>query len=155
MASGTKANRPEEGQGVQTGRTRRKMLGAWLYAVALLRLISVAAAFSGNVELLHEQLFSLAPTAMTALHGRTFGTWTLTTCGVCILCARDGCNPDSAIFHATGITFLTAMGHFVTEVLVYRTMTWANFASPGLVAGISLLWLAAEYARASKLKQKL
>ncbi|KAJ4839386.1 hypothetical protein Tsubulata_040235, partial [Turnera subulata] len=63
----------------------------------------------------------------TDVHGRTFGVWTLLTCTLCYLCAF---NLDSKpLYLATFLSFIYALGHFLTEYLLYQTMTTTNLAT--------------------------
>ncbi|KDD76759.1 hypothetical protein H632_c115p1 [Helicosporidium sp. ATCC 50920] len=81
------------------------------------------------------------PPAVTDLTGRVFGLWTLTTCMMCLICARDPTNP--AIYGATLGTFLIALGHFVTELVWFRTMTLRAAAPVLIIASVSSLWMIA------------
>jgi hypothetical protein len=74
-------------------------------------------------------------TPVNDLYGRLFATWTLLTCGLCLICARSPTNP--AIYGATLLSFVVALVHFVTELLVFKTMSIKGAASPMVVAGAS------------------
>jgi hypothetical protein len=73
------------------------------------------------------------PQTVNDLYGRLFATWTLLTCGLCLICARHPTNP--AIYGATLLSFVVALAHFTTELLVFRTMSLKGAASPMVVAG--------------------
>ena len=65
--------------------------------------------------------------------------WTSITCTLCVLLAFDIDN--RSLFVATLVSFIAALFHFLTEFLIYRTMTAANLLSPGIVAGVSIVWM--------------
>lgn len=71
--------------------------------------------------------------AVTDVHGRTFGVWTLLTCTLCFLCALNLDNRP--LYLATFLSFVYALGHFLTEYLVYKTMAAANLSTVGFFAG--------------------
>lgn len=72
-------------------------------------------------------------TTVNDLYGRLFATWTLLTCGLCLICARHPTNP--AIYGATLLSFVVALAHFSCELLVFRTISLKGAASPMAVAG--------------------
>ncbi|KAK9845316.1 hypothetical protein WJX81_003364 [Elliptochloris bilobata] len=115
-------------------------LRRWLVFVALLRLLSVyLGVFQHSYFKSH--LFDLQPVLVNELYGRTFATWTLTTCALCLICAK---NPRvRAIYGATLLSFVAALVHFTIEVLVYKTMSLKSAANPLIIAGISTLWMGA------------
>lgn len=55
--------------------------------------------------------------AVTDVHGRTFGVWTLLTCTMCFLCAFN--LENRPLYLATFLSFIYALGHFLTEYLIY------------------------------------
>lgn len=71
---------------------------------------------------------------VTEVHGRTFGVWTLLTCTLCILCAFN--LENRPIYLATFLSFIYALGHFLTEHLIYDTMSIANLTTVGIFAGM-------------------
>lgn len=71
--------------------------------------------------------------AVTDVHGRTFGVWTLLTCTLCFLCALNLGNKP--LYTATFLSFIYALGHFLTEYLIYHTMAAANLSTVGFFAG--------------------
>ncbi|KAF8108038.1 hypothetical protein N665_0115s0050 [Sinapis alba] len=107
-----------------------KALGYWLMVVGSLRLASVWFGFF-NIWALRLAVFS--QTTMSEVHGRTFGVWTLLTCTLCFLCAF---NPENKpLYLATFLSFIYALGHFLTEYLFYHTMTFANLSNVAFFAG--------------------
>ncbi|XP_056862157.1 ergosterol biosynthetic protein 28 isoform X1 [Raphanus sativus] len=106
-----------------------KALGYWLMVVGSLRLASVWFGFF-NIWALRLAVFS--QTTMSEVHGRTFGVWTLLTCTLCFLCAF---NPENKpLYLATFLSFIYALGHFLTEYLFYHTMTVANLSTVAFFA---------------------
>ena len=71
--------------------------------------------------------------AVTDVHGRTFGVWTLLTCTLCFLCALN--LENRPLYLATFLSFIYAIGHFLTEYLIYHTMAVANLSTVGFFAG--------------------
>ncbi|CAL8462404.1 g1937 [Coccomyxa elongata] len=115
-------------------------LRRWLVFVALLRLFSV---YLGVFQYKYFQsnLFDQRPELVNELYGRTFATWTVTTCALCLICAKNPRVP--AIYGATLISFLAALVHFSLELLVFKTMSLKSAANPMIIAGLSALWMGA------------
>ncbi|KAL6846886.1 hypothetical protein ACP4OV_022739 [Aristida adscensionis] len=111
------------------GRKRVPALGWWLMLVGSLRLASVWFGFF-DIWALRVAVFS--QTDMTDVHGRTFGVWTLLTCTLCFLCALN--LENKPLYIATFLSFIYALGHFLTEYLIYHTMAAANLSTVGFFA---------------------
>lgn len=92
-------------------------------------------------ERLRTNLYDLSGGEVSPLQGRTFATWTLTTCLLCFACARDP--RQSGVYAATLASFLVALAHFSLELAVFRTMTWRTALPPFFFASVSSLWMAA------------
>ena len=69
-------------------------LRVWLLIVAGLRSLSVAVALLWP-EVLARSVFAAVPQELTALGARVFACWTLTTCCLCVLCAKEGADPST------------------------------------------------------------
>ncbi|CAL9022655.1 unnamed protein product [Prunus brigantina] len=106
-----------------------KALSWWLMLVGSLRLVSVWFGFF-DIWALRLAVFSQSP--MTEVHGRTFGVWTLLTCTLCYLCAFN--LENKPLYLATFLSFVYALGHFLTEYLIYHTMAIANLSTVGFFA---------------------
>lgn len=104
--------------------------------VGSLRLASVWFGFF-DIWALRLAVFSKSP--MTEVHGRTFGVWTLLTCTLCFLCAFNLDNKQ--LYLATFLSFIYALGHFLTEYLIYQTMAIANLTTVSIFAGTSIVWM--------------
>ncbi|KAI4981343.1 hypothetical protein ZWY2020_021828, partial [Hordeum vulgare] len=69
----------------------------------------------------------------TEIHGRTIGVWTLLTCTLCFLCAFN--LENKPLYIATFLSFIYALGHFLTEYLIYHTIAATNLSTVGFFAG--------------------
>lgn len=67
------------------------------------------------------------------VHARTFATWTMLTCVLCIVTAFN--LKSAPIYFTTIFSFLLALAHIGTEALVFRTIGPKQLISPGLTAG--------------------
>lgn len=117
-----------------------KALSRWLVIVAALRLLSVYIGIF-TPDRFRTALIDLQPDLVNDLYGRLFATWTTLTCGLCLICARNPTN--AAIYGATLLSFVVALVHFITEVLVFKTMSIKGAATPMAIAGLSTLWMGA------------
>lgn len=117
-----------------------KALRRWLVVVALLRLLAVFLGYFDHKKF-QTNLFDHAPSEVTELCGRVFSIWTLVTCGLCLICARNPCVPS--IYGATLFSFVSALLFFLLEVLVYQTVSWQRALQPLIIAGVSTLWMGA------------
>ena len=116
-------------------------LRVWLLVVAGLRSLSVVVALLWP-EVLARSVFAAAPQELTALGARVFACWTLMTCCLCVLCANEGADPSTSTFTATACSFAVALLLFVPELALHGTMTPKSAASPMIIAGTSLVWMA-------------
>ena len=117
-------------------------LRIWLLCVAGLRMLSVVLALT-RPEVLANSVFAAAPHELTVLGARIFASWTLMTCALCVLCANEGAQPKSSIFAATAFSFGVALALFVPELAYHQTMTLRSAITPTIIAGTSLVWMAA------------
>jgi hypothetical protein len=88
---------------------------------------------------LQSNLFDRAPHLVNDLTGRLFAVWTLTTCALCLVCARDP--RVRPVYAATLFSFGAAAAFFASEALVFGTVSLRSAANPGTIAGISLVWM--------------
>ncbi|CAN0921963.1 Ergosterol biosynthetic protein 28 [Linum grandiflorum] len=105
-------------------------LGWWLMLVGSLRLASVWFGFF-NIPRLRSGVYGKAP--MTAVHGRTFAIWTLVTCTLCYTCAFNLDNKP--LYLVTLLSFIYALLHFMSETLIYQSMSIANLTTVSVFAG--------------------
>lgn len=108
--------------------------------VALLRLLAVYLGLFDHKRL-GTNLYNKAPDQVTELHGRVFAVWTLLTCALSLICAK---NPRvAAIYGATLFSFAVALLHFALELVFFQTMTLLSALQPMVVAAVSCLWMGA------------
>jgi hypothetical protein len=120
--------------------SRVSALSRWLQCVAFLRVFSALLGYL-YPEKLAENVYNGMPDQVSELQGRTFATWTTTTCVLCLICAR---NPSIVpIYAATLGSFVIALVHFCLEYFVYETVTFRTVIQPMVVASISILWMGA------------
>ncbi|KAL5560910.1 hypothetical protein UlMin_030657 [Ulmus minor] len=113
-----------------------KPLGWWLMLLGSLRLISV---WFGFFDIWALRLAVFSKSEMTEVHGRTFGVWTFLTSTLCFLCAFN--LENKPLYLATFLSFIYALGHFLTEYLIYQTMAITNISTVGFFAGTSIVWM--------------
>ncbi|KAI5070520.1 hypothetical protein GOP47_0014863 [Adiantum capillus-veneris] len=99
----------------------------------------------GFVDIWALRMAVFSKTSMTEIHGRTFGTWTLLTCTLCVLCARDLQN--RSLYLATLLSFVYALGHFVSEFFIFGTMAPKNLLTVGFFAATSIIWMLLDWKR--------
>ncbi|KAJ7514892.1 hypothetical protein O6H91_23G065100 [Diphasiastrum complanatum] len=122
-----------------------RALGWWLILVGLLRLSAV---WFGFFDIWALRLAVFSNSSMTEVHGRTFGVWTLLTCTLCFMCANNLDN--GPLYSATLISFIYALGHFLTEYFIYRTMAVSNLATVSFFAGTSIIWMLLERSKVGR-----
>uniref|UniRef100_A0A0D6R8W6 Ergosterol biosynthetic protein 28 n=1 Tax=Araucaria cunninghamii TaxID=56994 RepID=A0A0D6R8W6_ARACU len=113
-----------------------KGLSWWLMLVGMARLSSV---WFGFFDIWALRLAVFSRTDMTEVHGRTFGVWTLLTCTLCFMCAFN--IENGPLYLVTFLSFFYALGHFLTEYLIYHTMAIVNLATVTFFAGTSIVWM--------------
>jgi Erg28 like protein len=119
----------------------RYMLSYWLYAVAAMRMLSVAIGIC-KPDVFKTKVYRLRPDYVNSLFGRTFASWTFVTCMLCVSCgARMDSEP--ALYLATLGSFVVALTTFAAEIFVFRTVDFKGGASPLVVSSISIVWMAA------------
>jgi hypothetical protein len=65
--------------------------------------------------------------------------WTLTTCALCLVCARDP--RVKPVYGATLFSFCLAAAFFLTEALAFGTLSLRAAANPLAVAVFSAAWM--------------
>jgi hypothetical protein len=68
-----------------------------------------------------------------------FAVWTLVTCALTLLCAFR-LETFDVVAITTG-SFVVALGFFIVEWATFGTMLARNLVGPGIIAGVSLVWL--------------
>jgi len=111
-------------------------LAWWLMFVGTARLSAV---WFGFFDIWALRLAVFSTSEMTEVHGRTFGVWTLLTCTLCFMCALN--LENGPLYLVTLLSFFYALGHFLTEYLIYHTMAITNLATVAFFAGTSIVWM--------------
>lgn len=106
--------------------------------VAALRTLSVVIGIF-NVDKFKTTLIDRHPELVTPLFGRLFAAWTSVTCALCLICAWNPTN--RGVYTATWVSFLVALLFFLSELMVFRTVSLKAALSPMIVASVSALWM--------------
>lgn len=77
--------------------------------------------------------------AVSNLLARVFAVWTLVTCMITLACAFRLDSFD--IVAITTASFAIALSFFLIEWAVFGTMLARNLLGPGIIAGVSVVWL--------------
>ncbi|KAF2138435.1 uncharacterized protein K452DRAFT_255903, partial [Aplosporella prunicola CBS 121167] len=84
------------------------------------------------------------PSQTTALHSRTFGTWTLLQ-GLVRLYASYNVH-DARLYQLALLTNLVALWHFGSEWCCFRTTSWnKGLAGPVIVSIGTSIWMVLQY----------
>jgi len=114
------------------------VLPLWLALVASMAVFNTVQSFAANT--LGRRLYSASPSSVTSLSSRTFGAWTFTSALIRLNTAYNIHDPQW--YNLCVCTFLIALGHFSSEVLVFRTAKiGVPVLSPLLVSASSLFWM--------------
>uniref|UniRef100_A0A0G4I7D9 Ergosterol biosynthetic protein 28 n=1 Tax=Chromera velia CCMP2878 TaxID=1169474 RepID=A0A0G4I7D9_9ALVE len=114
----------------------------WLVGVASFRGLAVVLGYF-FIDKVKSSVFSLAPSQVSDLQGRTFAQWTLATCTVTLFCAFN--LSSKPLFVATWLTFFAAVSFFFAELFVYGSVTWRNLVGPLVFGGGSLVLMGIFY----------
>jgi Erg28 like protein len=80
------------------------------------------------------------PSPVNALSSRTFGTWTLLSSVIRFYAAYNITDP--VLYQITCWTYIIAFGHFLSELLVFKSTSLSpGFIAPMLVASGTLTWM--------------
>ncbi|XP_058149043.1 ergosterol biosynthetic protein 28 homolog isoform X2 [Dasypus novemcinctus] len=113
------------------------VLRSWLVLVSILALANGLQSFR-DYSFLQEKLYTSKPDLVNGLHARTFGIWLLLSSVTRCLCAIDIHNKK--LYYITIWTFILALGHFLSELLIYGTVAATiGVLSPLIVASSSIL----------------
>ncbi|XP_007530194.1 ergosterol biosynthetic protein 28 homolog isoform X1 [Erinaceus europaeus] len=117
------------------------VLRSWLVMVSVIAMGNTLQSFWDHT-FLHEKLYTGKPDLVNGLQARTFGIWTLLSSVIRCLCAIDIHN--KMLYHVTLWTFFLALGHFLSELLIYGTAApTVGVLAPLLVASFSILGMLA------------
>ncbi|XP_043405750.1 ergosterol biosynthetic protein 28 homolog isoform X1 [Chelonia mydas] len=113
------------------------VLRSWLVMVSIIAMGNTLQSFRDH-SFLSEKLYTGTPSLVNGLQARTFGIWTLLSSVIRCCCAIDIRN--KTLYHITLLTFLIALGHFLSEVFVYGTAApTIGVLAPLMVASFSIL----------------
>jgi len=112
------------------------ILPKWLFGISIISALNTFGAYRSASYT--SQLYEASPA--TPLSSRTFGTWTLLSAVVRLYAAYQ---IDQQLVYDLAIwTYAIALGHFVSEWLVFRTARLRGaFVFPVLVASGTLAWM--------------
>lgn len=90
------------------------------------------------------RIYSAPETTVTPLHARTFGTYTTLASIIRLYAAYN--ITDSAMYQLAMWTYVVAMGHFLSEWLVFRTARWGEgLVGPIMISITGLVWMALQW----------
>ena len=116
-------------------------LSYWLFFAAALRMLSVVLGVA-SPDVFKTRVYRLRPDYVNPLLGRTFAAWTLVTCMLCVLCGLR-MEEEPTLYLATLGSFAVALVKFAAELLVFKTVDVKGATSPGVIATVSVVWMAA------------
>lgn len=113
-------------------------LPKWLLFISVVSIFNSIQTYV-NIDLTR-RVYENKPQQTTALSARTFGTWTLVSCVIRLYGALY--LNEEHVFQLTFISYLIALFHFGTELLVFRTCKIGKgFLGPLVVSTTSLTWM--------------
>ncbi|QLL32286.1 hypothetical protein HG536_0C04550 [Torulaspora globosa] len=114
-------------------------LPKWLLFISVVSVFNSLQTYVSGLELTR-RVYENKPGETTALSARTFGTWTFVS-AVIRLYGSLYLNEEH-VFQLTFISYLIALGHFGSELLIFRTCKLGKgFMGPLIVASTSLIWM--------------
>lgn len=114
-------------------------LPKWLLFISVVSVFNSLQTYISGLELTR-RVYENKPSETTALSARTFGTWTFVSCVIRLYGALY--LNEEHVFQLTFISYLIALGHFGTELLIFRTCKLGKgFMGPLIVASTSLIWM--------------
>lgn len=114
-------------------------LPKWLLFISVVSVLNSVQTYISGLELTR-RVYENKPQETTPLSARTFGTWTLISSFIRLYGALY--LQEEHIFQLTFISYLIAIGHFGSELLVYRTCKLGKgIMGPFIVATTSLTWM--------------
>ncbi|ESO83537.1 hypothetical protein LOTGIDRAFT_222610 [Lottia gigantea] len=131
-----------------------RYLRVWIGFVAVMALGNTVQCFV-DPQLLKSKLYTVNPEAnVNGLVANLFGIWTLLSAALRFYCAIDIFN--IALYHLTYFSFYLALGHFVSEVLVYKTATFSvGVMAPLIVSSLSIVTMSIGYGYLTKAQQNV
>ncbi|KAG9336472.1 hypothetical protein JZ751_002819 [Albula glossodonta] len=113
------------------------VLRSWLVMVSVIGMGNTVQSFRDH-GFLSEKVYTGTPEFVNGLQARAFGIWTLLSAILRCVCAIDIQN--KTLYHVTLWTFVLALGHFLSEVYIYKTATLTiGILAPLIVASVSVV----------------
>ncbi|KAK6183486.1 hypothetical protein SNE40_010961 [Patella caerulea] len=120
-----------------------RYLRVWIGFVAIMALGNTVQCFV-DPQLLKSKLYTVTPSNVNGLVARLFGVWTLLSGVLRFYCAVDIYN--KALYNLTYLSFYLALGHFVSEVLLFKSAGFTvGVMAPLLVSSLSILTMSIGY----------
>ncbi|SCU81456.1 LANO_0B03158g1_1 [Lachancea nothofagi CBS 11611] len=114
-------------------------LPKWLLFISVVSVFNSIQTYVSGLELTR-RVYERKPLETTKLSARTFGTWTFISCVIRFYGAMF--LYEEHIFQLVCISYLVALFHFGSELLVFRTCKLGKgFMGPLVVSTTSLLWM--------------
>lgn len=101
--------------------------------------LNTCIAYSASGVSTYRQIYDLAPSQVTDLSARFFGTWTAITAAIRLFTAYDIKNGQ--LYLLTCFTLAAAVANWASEWLVYGTASWESVRFSLIVDGGTLLYM--------------
>ncbi|QEU62937.1 Erg28 [Kluyveromyces lactis] len=113
-------------------------LSKWLLFISVVSIFNSVQTYI-NIDLTR-RVYENKPNETTSLSARTFGTWTLVSCIIRLYGALY--LTENHVYQLTFISYVIALLHFGSELLIFRTCKLgAGFLGPLVVSTTSLVWM--------------
>lgn len=114
-------------------------LPKWLLFISIVSIFNSVQTYISGLKLTRK-VYANKPNETTSLSARTFGTWTFVSCIIRLYGAFYLTEPH--IYELTMISYLIALVHFGSELLIFRTCKFnSGFMGPLIVSTTSLVWM--------------
>ncbi|SCV99939.1 LAFE_0B05864g1_1 [Lachancea fermentati] len=114
-------------------------LPKWLLFISVVSVFNSIQTYISGLELTR-RVYERKPAETTHLSARTFGTWTFISCVIRFYGALY--LQEEHIFQLVFISYLVALVHFGSELLIFGTCKIGKgFMGPLVVSTTSLLWM--------------
>ncbi|KAJ1536092.1 Mei4p [Saccharomyces cerevisiae] len=114
-------------------------LPKWLLFISIVSVFNSIQTYVSGLELTRK-VYERKPTETTHLSARTFGTWTFISCVIRFYGAMYLNEPH--IFELVFMSYMVALFHFGSELLIFRTCKLGKgFMGPLVVSTTSLVWM--------------
>ncbi|CAG99220.1 Erg28p [Kluyveromyces lactis] len=113
-------------------------LSKWLLFISVVSIFNSVQTYI-NIDLTR-RVYENKPNETTPLSARTFGTWTLVSCIIRLYGALY--LTENHVYQLTFISYVIALLHFGSELLIFRTCKLGTgFLGPLVVSTTSLVWM--------------